>query len=275
MNIFARTGIKHFPVQHSALERLQLDDKPIVKLSAVKLYLWLCSKCTNGVVEAKANTIKKSTGMDEDTVKSAREELVRLNLITADRDLGQGATFCYTVLNLETGKAFRASEHSGPRGYFQVPRLYVLSKTYPVQSGATVLVYLTVLAHGNRLDRPKLGYGKAKLASISKLTQKTVGKALVSLTSGDLPFLRVEPGLVEILNPETGTALTAAKADTEGFHFVSAKTGTRVNIKQLLTPENFKRYFYRELEDVRPGTTQQDVCCPFHVRFASFDEHQP
>jgi hypothetical protein len=265
MNIFAGTGIKHFPVQHSALERLQLCDRPIVKLSATKLYLWLCSKSINGVVEAKANTIKRYTGIDEDTVKSAREELVRLNLITADRDLGQGATFCYTVLNLETGKAFRASEHSGPRGYFQVPRLYVLSKTYPVQSGATVLVYLTVLAHGNRFNTPKLGFDKAKLAAISKLTQKTVSKALVPLTSGDLAFLKVDTGYVEILNPETGTAITAAKADTNGFHFVRAQTGTRVNIKQLLTPENFKRYFPGELQDLNPAVTQQDVCCPFHA----------
>jgi hypothetical protein len=263
MNIFACTGVQHFPVQHSALERLQSSDRPLMRPSAVKLYLWLSSKSTAGLVEATAERVKTFTGMDADTVQSAREELVRLNLVAADRVLGRGSTFNYTVLNLETGEAFRASQHCGPHGYFQVPRLFVLSQIYPTHSGATVLLYVTMLARGNRLNTPKLGYSRAKIASFSKLTPKTASKALDPLVVGELPFLRVEPGIVEILNPETGKSLSA-RPDADAVHIVDAKTGTRANIAQILTPENFERYYCGELPDLLHGVTQQDVRCPYH-----------
>jgi hypothetical protein len=266
MNLFAHTGIEYFPVQHRALDilKLKLPKEPVQRLSATKLYVWLCSASTRGVVEATAQRIKNCTRLDEDTIASARAYLKKSNLIAADLEPGQGAQFSYTVLNLATGNAFRASEHSGADGYFTVPRLYLLPAIYKAHSGATVLTYLSALAQANRWNSAKLlKHSRAKLSSLSTLTQKTLSKALAPLTEGELPFLKVEQGSVEILNPETGTSMTSGK-DIGSFHVVDGTTGKRVNITQILNPENFNRYFTSSVKDFNPGVVQQDVCCPFH-----------
>jgi hypothetical protein len=266
MNVFAHTGVEHFPVQHQALDILKLKSrkKPVQRLSAIKIYTWLCSASRSGVVEASSQTIEECTGLSENTIKSARQYLKRLHLITADLEPGQGAKYSYAVLNLATGKPFRASEHSGADGYFTIPRLYLLPAIYKPHSGATVLTYLSALAQANRLNSTKLlKYSRAKLSALSNLTQKTLSKALDPLIEGELPFLKVEQGYVEVLNPETGTSMAAGK-DIGSFHVVDETTGKRVNISQILNPENYNRYFTSTLKDFNPGVVQQDVSCAFH-----------
>lgn len=263
MNLFAYTTVKYFCVQHSALDVLKRG-RPILKFSASKLYLWLCSASRGGVVDATAATISTVTGLDADTVQSAREELVRLGLITAELELGQGAIYTYTVLNLKTNGAFRSAEDAGIDGYFQVPHLFLHPSVYTTISGTTVLVYSSVLAQGNRLDDARLRYSKAKLAEITKINHKTLSKALIPLITGELPFLKMEPGQVEILNPNTGRSLSPAEEINDGLHFLDDATGRTVSVNELLTKENYKLYFKGELEDLDPEVTQQDVCCPFH-----------
>jgi putative DNA primase/helicase len=108
-----------------------------------------------------------------------------------------------------------------------------------------------------------LRYSKAKLAKITGRTHKTTAKALSAMTAGDYPFLRVETGLVEVLNPYGGSL--AEKFVDADYRFIDVATGKAGSVQQLLTAESYRKYFSQELPDLDPEAVQQDVCCPFHA----------
>lgn len=257
--------VEHFSIQRAALRTLRLSDRSR-KFSAVKLYVWLCSRY-GSTAELSASKLKQATGLDEDTIQAAREELVRSELISAERQHGQGTTYCYTVLNLKTRKPFSAREDSGLDGYFQCPKLFLHRDVYRKQTGANVLAYVTALAECNRLNCSKLRCSKAKFAKICGITQRTLNKALRPLAKENLLFLAVSDGRIEVLDPQTGESFTKAPGDDEP-RFFDSTAGRRVTLKNLLTPENFKKYYSGELADLSPETSQQDVRCVFHD-----DEH--
>jgi hypothetical protein len=265
MNLFTNTGVRHFAVQHQALDLLTVSNKTLVRISALKLYIWLSSASTNSVVVTSSRNIKRCTGLDEDTIQNAREYLEQLHLITAELEPGQGAKYSITVLNLSTGEPFRASEHAGPEGFFTVPDDYMIPANYREHSGPTVLVYTAILAKGNRHNTTKLRYSRAKLSALCRVTQKTFSKAILPLTEGRLPFVRVLPGSVEILHPQTGRSMSPPPSDSDDDFNVVDTTGKVVNFSQILTAENFREYFALSVDGINPDKVQQDVCCPFHA----------
>jgi putative DNA primase/helicase len=57
--------------------------------------------------------------------------------------------------------------------------------------------------------------------------------------------------------------MTSGK-DIGSFHVVDETTGKRVNIAEILNPDNYNQYFTSSVKGFNSGVVQQDVCCPFH-----------
>ena len=150
-------------------------------------------------------------------------------------------------------------------GYFHCPRIFVRSTAYRDQRAST-LTYLSLLSKSNRLGNPVLRISNAELAKITGVTRKTVVKSLTALTADPLPFLRVNEGTIEILNPHTGQSFDAE--DPNIPQFIDRSAGKSGKVLDLLTPANFHRYFCAELPDLDSSLVQQDTRCPFHS-----DEH--
>lgn len=259
MNIFRRQGIGNFCVQRDAMSALR---NLTGKLSTIHLYHWLCA---HGEIEADAKKISKATGLDPDTIATARAELVRLGLISVRYKRGQGAKHVYTALNAYDFGQFEAKTFSyGRSGYYQVPRIFVSPRqpTFRDGNGAATLVYSTLLAEANRSGSPVLEMSKAKVAAAAGLTQKTTVKALKSLSSATIPLIRLGQGTVEILNPHTGRSLDAPLPEitAEPAHDESRP---RIKFSEILSREYYERY-YLGLLNLDPRMSQQNACCLFH-----------
>src|SRR5580698_10515432 len=147
MNIFKSTGIACFTVQHEGLNRIRKQGKPKLKQSALKLYLFLCSR--KGGVEADAEAVFKRTGLTKNVLTRARTELIRLNMINAVFERGQGRTYECTVLNLQNGRPFDTTDNDGA-AYCQVPGVVLFSSAFLQDRKVSSLVYASVLAECNR-----------------------------------------------------------------------------------------------------------------------------
>jgi CHC2 zinc finger len=209
----------------------------------------------------------KATGIKSDrTLATIRKELVNnLKLIQAEGGRGRSVKTAYTVLNLINGEPFKVAEYQrakGSLGYFQVPHYLLWAKFYATSNGCTIQIYANFSAEGNRRNTPLLRFkSNTEMAKTAGVSLNSFKKHVKPLTEGDAPFLDVRPNVVEIYNPETGKSLSDKKADDI---FFMNEAGTRASVNNLLTPENFKKYFTGELPELKPELVQQDVCCPFH-----------
>ena len=84
------------------------------------------------------------------------------------------------------------------------------------------------------------------------------------LMNSDAPLLRATPGEVHLLHPETGQDLDEIGTEDEKLVFIEAASRKRIGMHQLLTMENFKKYYDKELPGLDVARKQQDVRCPFH-----------
>ena len=263
MNIFKNTGIACFAVQHDSLDRIRKHGKPKLKQSALKLYLFLCKRTSRGVVEVDAAEVFKQTWLTKNTLPRARAELVRLKLIDAVLQPGQGATYTYSVLNLQSGQPFDPKANEGS-AYFQVPVVSLFTDALMQDNKVSSLVYTSVLAEANRLSTPHLSLPSKKLAALSSVTPETLRNVLPLLVSKDGPLMKITEHKVEVLDPYTGGSLNGSIGQKEETFWHLSKTGKRVGVHELLTPENFIIYYTAELPDLVPGLAQQDVRCQFH-----------
>jgi hypothetical protein len=257
MNILGKF-VSVFRFQHQALAKLKAT-KPKPRASATKLYCWLAFKGIH--VQEDVEGIMKGTGLHEGAVVNARRTLEMAGLIRTEFSPGRGATYGHSILNAKTGEALDWDEK--PR-YFQVPESLMFREQYTKLAGTTLLVYLAVLASVNKTGRQVLSLTAELLAKHASVTPPTLRKAVQELTDDSVPLLRVNPGEVHLLHPETGQSLDEVD-DEEKFVFIELGNRTRIGMGELLTPDNFKRYYGQELAGLDTGRVQQDVRCPFHA----------
>lgn len=265
MNIFKSTGVQCFAVQHDSLDRIRKLGKPKLRQSACKLYLFVCQRTSRGEVEVEldASEVFKHTGLTKNTLSRARTELLRLDLIKAPFQPGQGGTHTYGVVNLKTGKAFDPKTSEGA-AYFQVPTVVLFIDALIQDIKASSLVYASLLAEANRLSTPQLNLPPKKLAALSSVTPETLRNVLPLLVGTDPPLLKIIDHKVEILDPYTGGSLTSDPGQKQETFWHLNKEGKRLSVKELLTPGNFIIYYTAEIPDLVPGLAQQDVRCRFH-----------
>ena len=263
MNIFKNKGIACFVVQHEGLSRIREHGRPKLRQSILKLYLFLCYRASGGAAEPNPKEVFQRTGLTKNPLTRARTELVRLKLIDAALELGQGGTYSYTILNLRNAQPFDPKAIDGS-AYFQVPTVTLFIDALMRDNKVSSLVYLSVLAEGNRFSTPLLNFRPKKLAALSCVTPETLRSALPILISGDAPLMTMIDQKVEILDPYTGGSLSEAGGGKDEAFWHLSKGKKRVAVQELLTPENFVLYYTEELPDLVPGRAQQDVRCPFH-----------
>ena len=256
MNVLGKY-VSVFRIQHEALARLKAI-KPKPRASATKLYCWLAFRGIH--VQEDVEGIMKATGLHEGAVVNARRILKKASLIKPEFSPGRGATYGHSLLNVKTGELLDWDEK--PR-YFQVPESLMFTQQYRKLGGTALLVYLAVLASVNRTGRQVLSLTAELLAEHAGVTPPTLRKAVEELTDDSAPFLRVTPGEVHLLHPETGQSLEEVD-DEEKFVFIEPGNRKRIDMSELLTSDNFKRYYVHELPGLDTARVQQDVRCPFH-----------
>jgi hypothetical protein len=233
---------------------------PKPRASAVKLYAWLAYRGT--YVQADVAAIMNGIGLFEGAVVNARKRLLEGGLIEADFKPGRGAIYGHTILNLKTRQPL---DWAHCPSYFQVPHCLMVKHQYVDLSGSALLVYLAVLALVNKSGRHMQPLTAELLAKRASMSLPTIRGVLNELTDNSGPLLRVAPREVEIVHPETGQTLPEIDADGENLVFLEAHSGKRVGMNELLTPDNFTRYFCQELPDMDFRVDQRDVRCPFHT----------
>jgi len=257
MNVLGKY-VSVFRIQHEALAKLKAI-KPSPRASATKLYCWLAFKGIH--VEEDVEGIMKGIGLHEGAVVNARRTLEMAGLIKPEFSPGRGATYGHSILNAKTGEPLDWDVK--PR-YFQVPESLMFREQYTKLGGTALLVYLAVLASVNRTGRQVLSLTAKLLAEHGGMTPPTLRKAVAELTDDSAPLLRVTAGKVHLLHPETGQSLDEVD-DDEKFVFIEAGSRMRIGMRELLTPDNFKRYYGHELLGLDATRVQQDVRCPFHA----------
>jgi hypothetical protein len=257
MNVLGKY-VSVFRIQHEALDKLKaIDPKP--RASATKLYGWLAFKGIH--VQEGVKGIMKGTGLHEGAVVNARRTLDKVGLIRTEFNPGRGATYGHSILNAKSGEPLDWCEK--PR-YFQVPESLMFRKQYTKLGGTALLVYLTVLASVNRTGRQVLSLTAELSAERAGVTPPTLRKAIEELTDDSAPLLRIAAGEVHLLHPETGQSLVELDNE-ENFVFIEAGSRKHVGMQELLTPDNFRRYYGRELPGLDTARVQQDLRCPFHA----------
>jgi 5S rRNA maturation endonuclease (ribonuclease M5) len=243
MNLFRHSGIPTLKMGYSDLAVLS-DNQSSLRLSSLKVYVHLFALTRDGTFDRSSTTIGQQIRMHRQTVSSALKLLGDLNLVHGDKIL---------------------ADHNH---FFQVPRAYLLSDVYRDQAPASVLIYLTLLANGNQKDSPHIWTTPKELAATLKLDKRTVDKALDSLAA----FLKVEPGEIVILDPRTGQILCANKCSAPSLPIPAEEetpvesTGDKIRFPDLLTPENFRRYYALVFPEILDDANREqwNFRCEFH-----------
>jgi 5S rRNA maturation endonuclease (ribonuclease M5) len=263
-NVLFKYGVPFFNVQHEALKVVQRLKRRRLKGTCWKLYLWLCSSFTCPEIEANAEDIMKAIGVgSRNTIQSAREELTRLNLIKSQKRGGTGAYHIYGIRNIKAEGLFQASEPGGS-AYFQMPRSFVFSRLFNNDSGTLSLFYSSALAKVNLEGVPSFRVEKKGLPKLGGLSPNSTKQVLRSLTSGRLPFLQYKDNQLAVLNPDNAQQMAEGTTDGEEFYFLESNSGRYVKVQELLTGENFSRYFKGEFPELDLSSSQQNVNCKFH-----------
>jgi hypothetical protein len=190
-----------FKIPVSAYQMITEIANSKLRASVYKLYRWLCfcsDRRSGGSISAQMKKIRKETGLSDPAIIAARNELVKLGLVRADREGGPGGRYYLTLMNPDD-PCFPLDWNKRPSVlYLCAPVASVLPEIYAKKwTGTDALVYDALCMEMGRSGQSDWPKKKAHwLPFVAKNTLLAGEQHLM-----DTGFIRSKAGSIEMLHP--------------------------------------------------------------------------